>query len=473
MKTIAEIRKDGYLKRLLLLSIPIVLSNLISQLQMVIDRIFLGNYNDLYLSVLGNAMTPMWTTMSFCFSLATGASILVSQAVGAKNEDQIEEYVGALVKWNNVIPVFLFFFWLFGSEFVFTLMGVSENLMPMCVTYSRFYAPVFLLCGAGGAMTVILQTSNYTVPLVIYGVVRSALNIVLDYVLIFGKFGFPEWGIKGAAIETAIAEFIGAFVGIALVLFNKKLKTRPSLQGIWRAKLKPYIISAKLGLNTALEDFAWNIGNLVLIVILNTISEKAAGIYSIIFSIEILAVVFVGGVGGGTMTLTSESTGKRDVRQYRGITRCAYGVCLVVIVITLVACIVAPEQIIGMFTKDNETITTSGIFLLCMSINLFSKSGNIIVGNAIRGSGNTKWMFCTQVFGTCFVISLGCLFVFVFKLGILGVFLAVLLDEFVRILINLWKYFRIVGNANSDSPEWREHKENLRDDKTKSGGICA
>lgn len=71
------------------------------------------------------------------------------------------------------------------------------------------------------------------------------------------------------------------------------------------------------------------------------------------------------------------------------------------------------------------------------------------------------------------MISFGCLFVFVFKLGILGVFLAVLLDEFVRILINLWKYFRIVGNANSDSPEWREHKENLRDDKTKSGGICA
>ena len=147
-------------------------------------------------------------------------------------------------------------------------MGVSENLMPMCVTYSRFYAPVFLLCGAGGAMTVILQTSNYTVPLVIYGVVRSALNIVLDYVLIFGKFGFPEWGIKGAAIGTAIAEFIGAFVGIAIIIFNKKLKTKPSLQGIWRAKFKPYITSAKLGLNTALEDFAWNIGNLVLIVIL-------------------------------------------------------------------------------------------------------------------------------------------------------------------------------------------------------------
>lgn len=451
MKTIAEIKRDGYLKRLLLLSVPIVLSNLISQLQMVIDRIFLGNYNDLYLSALGNATTPMWTTMSFCFSLATGASILVSQAVGAQDDDKIEEYMGALVKWNNVIPVFLFFFWLFGGEIVFRLMGVSENLMPMCLSYSRYYAPVFLLAGVGGSLVALLQTSNYTVPLVIYGIVRSGLNVVLDWVLIFGKLGFPELGIKGAAIGTAIAEYGGAILGVFLVVINGKLKTKPSLHGIWHAKLKPYLISAKLGLNTALEDFAWNIGNLVLIVILNTISEKAAGIYSIIFSIEILAVVFVGGVGGGTMTLTSESTGKRDVKQYRGITRCAYGVCLVVIAVTLTACILAPEQIIGMFTKDTDTITTSTIFLLLMSINLFSKSGNIIVGNAIRGSGNTRWMFCTQIFGTCFVISLGCLFVFVCKLGILGVFLAVLLDEFVRILINLWKYFRIVGKANRDS----------------------
>ena len=52
---------------------------------------------------------------------------------------------------------------------------------------------------------------------------------------------------------------------------------------------KPYLLSAKLGVNTALEDFAWNLGNLLLIRILNAINEMAAGIYSIIFSVEVLA----------------------------------------------------------------------------------------------------------------------------------------------------------------------------------------
>ena len=93
--------KKEYLKRLLVIAVPIILSNLISQLQMLIDRIFLGRANDLYMSALSNATSPMWTTMSFCFSLSAGASILISQSVGANDKEHIEEYAGAMIKFNN------------------------------------------------------------------------------------------------------------------------------------------------------------------------------------------------------------------------------------------------------------------------------------------------------------------------------------------------------------------------------------
>ena len=151
-----------YLKRLLALAVPIILSNLISQLQMMIDRVFLGHADNLYMSALSNVNAPMWATMSFCFSLAAGASILISQSVGAGNRENIEEYAGAMIKYNNIIPVLLFFFWLFLAEPVFRIMGVSDNLMPMCLEYIRFYSPVFLLIGLARTIRVILQNSNYT-----------------------------------------------------------------------------------------------------------------------------------------------------------------------------------------------------------------------------------------------------------------------------------------------------------------------
>lgn len=441
-----------YLPGLLNIAVPIMLSNLISQLQMLIDRIFLGHVNSMYMSALGNVTSPMWTTMSFCFSIVTGASILISQSVGAGDNEHIEEYSGAMVKYNNIIPILLFFFWTFCAEFVFRLMGVSDGLMPMCLDYSRYYAPVFLITGLGGAFSVILQTSNYTKPLVIYGIIRSGVNIFLDWVMIFGRFGLPAMGIKGAAIATTIAEYSGLIFAVIFVVSSKKLNTKSSMKWVLKAHIKPYLLSAKLGVNTALEDFAWNLGNLLLIRILNAINEMAAGIYSIIFSVEVLAVVIIGAIGNGTMTLTGEAKGNNDLGKYKGVCVCAYGLCIVVGIITLGVCLAFPQQIISLFTNDKSIIASCGIYLIFISINLFAKSANIVVGNAIRGSGNTIWMLITQLFGTVWVVSVALLFVFVLKLGIAGVFLAVIVDEIVRSFINLGKYLRIVKNW--ESTDW-------------------
>lgn len=449
--TIIQTNKK-YLPGLLNIAVPIMLSNLISQLQMLIDRIFLGHVNSMYMSALGNVTSPMWTTMSFCFSIVTGASILISQSVGAGDNEHIEEYSGAMVKYNNIIPILLFFFWTFCAEFAFRLMGVSDGLMPMCLDYSRYYAPVFLITGLGGAFSVILQTSNYTKPLVIYGILRSGVNIFLDWVMIFGRFGLPAMGIKGAAIATTIAEYSGLIFAVIFVVSSKKLNTKPSMKWVLKAHIKPYLLSAKLGVNTALEDFAWNLGNLLLIRILNAINEMAAGIYSIIFSVEVLAVVIIGAIGNGTMTLTGEAKGNNDLGKYKGVCVCAYGLCIVVGIITLGVCLAFPQQIISLFTNDKSIIASCGIYLIFISINLFAKSANIVVGNAIRGSGNTIWMLITQLFGTVWVVSVALLFVFVLKLGIAGVFLAVIVDEIVRSFINLGKYLRIVKNW--ESTDW-------------------
>ena len=437
-----------YFSRLFSLAVPLILSNIINQLQMLIDRIFLGHANSLYMSVIGNANAPLWTTMSVCFSVATGASILISQNVGAKNSAKVEEYSGSLMKYHSFLPFVMFLMWFFFSRPIFLLMGVSENLLPLCVDYARYSSPVFLIQGFGIAVMVIFQTSNHTKHLAVWSLLRSLLNIFLDWVLIFGRFGFPEMGVRGAALGTTIAEYLGGLYILAAFYKSRKLSTRPAFLAVRKAGLKSYLHSARLGINTALEDFCWNFGNLAIIRILNSINELAAGIYSIVIGVEILAVVIVGALGSATMTLTSEAVGKRDKGQFKGVCISAYSICSVISIFMVLAGIFFPQQIIAIFTKDQSIITTSGIYLLLISINLFSKSGNIIIGNGIRGSGDTKWMFCTQIFGTIFVIACASLFVFCLHLGITGVFLAVLADEAVRGIINLMKYLSICKSSD-------------------------
>jgi len=433
-----------YKSKLLKIFIPIMLSNLISQIQMLIDRIFLGRMDVLYMSAVGNATAPVWTTMSFIFALSMGASILISQSVGAEDIEKGKEYAASLIKFHNVIPVLLFLFWTFASPLVFRLMGVSENVMDLCVSYTRIYAPVFLIIGLGAGYSVVFQTSNYTKPLVTYGILRSVLNIILDYVLIFGKFGFPRMEIRGAALGTTIAEFVGA-VYLLYVTISKRDRffTSPSWSQIVNAKIGKYIESIKLGVNSALEDLLWNMGNLFIIRILNTIDERAAGIYTMVFTIEVIFVVIIGALGAGTMTVSGEATGAKNLPLFRSVVGTAMLWSSIMSAVVLVAACIFPRQILGIMTTDKEVIEMSVMFLILVQFNLFGKSGNIIIGNGIRGYGDTRWMLITQIVGTVCVVGIAALFVFVFKWGMLGVFLAVILDEEIRAIVNSIRFLKI------------------------------
>jgi putative MATE family efflux protein len=436
--------KSEYKNKLVKIFVPIMLSNLISQVQMFIDRIFLGRMDILYMSAVGNAMAPVWTTMSFVFALSMGASILISHSVGENEEDRARQYAASLIKFHNGIPVALFFFWMFCSPLVYRLMGVSPNVMGLCVTYTRLYAPVFLIIGLGASYSVVFQTSNYTKPLVTYGLLRSLLNILLDYLLIFGNFGFPRMEIAGAALGTTIAEYVGALYLVYVVISKRdKFFTSPDLKTILRAKVAPYIKSIRLGVNSALEDLLWNVGNLFIIRILNTIDERAAGIYSMVFTVEMLFVIIIGSIGSGTLTLTGEATGAKDVKLYRAIVGTAVRWSFLVSAVALVFVFLFPRLTLSLFTTDAEVIEMSVLYIILVAVNLFGKSGNIIVGSGIRGYGDTKWMLFTQIMGTVSVVTGAAVCVFVFKLGMLGVFIAVLVDEAVRAVINSVRFLRI------------------------------
>ena len=142
----------NYIKRILAIAVPIMLSSLISELQMMIDRVFIGKLSLDCMSAVGNASTPIWTTMNVIFSFTTGATILVSQAYGAKKIDKAKNTLASLFKYNNILAILLFLFWLICPQVAFHLMHVDESIIGMSVDYARFYSPIFILTGIGASL---------------------------------------------------------------------------------------------------------------------------------------------------------------------------------------------------------------------------------------------------------------------------------------------------------------------------------
>ena len=424
-----------------------MLSNLISQLQMLIDRIFIGRLSLESMSAVGNATTPMWTTMSAIFALTTGAAILVSQAYGANDIDRAKDLLASLFKYNNVLGVLLFLFWLLCPQVAFHLMDVDDSIIGMSIDYARYFSPIFILMGIGASVSCLLEVSQKTQIMIWYGVSRSVANVILDYVMIFGHFGFPAMGVKGAALATTIAEFLGDAIVLIYVLYTKDLTLRPSFSRILSARFKPFTETVRYGAPAACEDFAWNIGSLYLIAMLNHVSVEAAGIHSIVFGVELIAVVLVSSVGTATLTLSGFETGKKSIRGVWDVVICSallsWGICA----FNLLIFMLIPGRILGMFTTDKNVIAAAGLYLFVVGIELFPKSGNIIFGSGIKGYGEPSWMLKTQLFGTFFVIAASSVMVLRFGMGIVEIFVLVVVDETLRFILNGAKLRRIKNAA--------------------------
>ncbi|MBR5376520.1 MAG: MATE family efflux transporter [Lachnospiraceae bacterium] len=433
----------NYIKKILMIAVPIMLSNLISQLQMLIDKIFIGRLSLESMSAVGNASTPMWTTMSVMFTLTTGATILVSQAYGADDKERARTILASLFKFNNVLGILLFLYWFYIPQTAFRLMGEDESIMGMSIDYARYFAPIFILTGIGASVSCLLQVSQKTQIMIWYGVSRSLANVALDYILIFGHLGLPAMGVKGAALATTIAELLGDLIVLIYVLTSKELVLRPSAGRILSSRLRPYLDTIRLGAPAACEDFAWSFGNIYIVAMLNKISVEAAGIHSIVFSVELIAVVLVGSIGTATLTLSGYETGKKNIKGVWDVVMNSMALSWGISVLNLVLFLLFPTQILGLFTKDPAVIGTAGLYLLIVGIDLFPKSGNIIFGSGIKGYGNPGWMLKTQLFGTAFVIIFSTVLVMGFHQGIIGIFCLVVVDETLRFALNRWKLIKI------------------------------
>jgi Na+-driven multidrug efflux pump len=104
--------------------------------------------------------------------------------------------------------------------------------------------------------------------------------------------------------------------------------------------------------------------------------------------------------------------------------------------------IILPKQILAIFTNDVSYISYASSFLLIVSVTMFPKAINNVIGLGIRGMGDTKWMLYGQILGTVLVITLSYIFIFIAKMGLMGIFIVFLIDEFVRGMINIFRFWK-------------------------------
>jgi putative MATE family efflux protein len=428
--------QNRYFKDIFVIAVPIIIQGMVFQLQVLINRAFLGNLKAEYLTAIGNATAPYQATLDAATSATMGLTILISRKMGAKDYREVHEHMDTSIFFNTLISILLFLLWFFFSDSIFLLMGVTPDLIGYCDQYVKIIGMYLLLFGPDISIQAALQGMGETKPIMYAGIYKVAMNIFLDWCLIFGNLGFPELELTGAAIASSAANISSALLLILYVRSSKKLRLTDGPRRSLRPNPKMYREAMRLGLPAGMEIVAWNVGNLFLVRLMNNLDDSAVGMYSLIMVIESITFLVSSGIGRGSLTLIGHKIGANRAEESTKIILQAtlYNLGILGVLITLY--ILFAEPILSLFCVDRALVRASVPYFIIVCISVLPKSLNVEAGSGIRAYGDTKWMLYTQIFGAVFVAVVAYFFVYACGMDIAAIYITLLLDETVRGIIN-------------------------------------
>lgn len=426
--------------RILSIALPIMVQSLVQYALVFTDTAFIGHYQEEGLSAISNTIAPYFMLQSFFFALSQGATILIAQNIGAGRPDKSGRYAEVSLFVHVLVSFLYLLFWQSMGSTVVYLMGARGVVAELATSYIETMAFNYLFLGVGMTLAAVFEGVGKTYPIMVAAIVRCLLNVVLDWIMIFGNFGFPEMGIRGAALATVISEGVGMAVGL---LYFLKLKLLPiSFKGIFTPSWKFYREVLRVGLPVGLEYSLWTAGQVGIIAMLNRISALAAGHFSVLNLIMEFSVNIYIGIGIAAMNLVGTATGARDPVFARQAAQRAIlisqGICVAVAILY----ISLPEFIVGVFITDPGSAAGLTPIIWVLALTIFPKALNVVAGSSIRGTGDTRWMFYTQIAGTIMVLAAAAFFLFGLEWGIRGMMFAVLADEGLRAIINYLRFHR-------------------------------
>lgn len=385
-------------KEILAVAWPLIIANSFWNLQLTIDRIFLGMYST---EALGAAMAVMgvfWVPMALLQQTASYIITFVAQYSGAKEYDKIGSSVWQAF-YVSLIGGIGFLLLNLGSQSFFAAIGHSENIALLEVGYFNSLAysalPTALTAVISGFFTGLGKTKT------VIGInfIGLLLNIILDYLFIFGNYGFPKLGIEGAGYATAIAAYGSSIYGCYLLFnANNELTYKVKSQRRFNFSLAKQFLKYGIpsGLQWALEGLAFTAFLIIMGRLKN--GEAALASSSIAVTVMMLSVLPSMGVAQAVMTLVGQSLGEKNPSKAESTTWDGVKISSIYMCSVALTFYIIPEFYLSWFqNKENimlwtEVSTVVPMLLKIVGIFTILDSMYLNISFALKGAGDTRFV---------------------------------------------------------------------------------
>lgn len=380
--------KNSY-RQILNISIPIMIGSLAYHVVNIIDTAFLGRVGEIELaaSAIGGTLYFVLSTIGYGFSI--GTQITIARRAGENRTERIGEVIDNSIYAMVFFMLAIFIFLKYLSPTALGILLSSKEVYTVTIEYLEYrsYGIFFpLLSMVPRALFVGLGNTRIIITA---GVIEAICNIFFDYCLIFGRLGFPQLGIVGAAIASVVSEGIFLFT-YTVYLFYKGYVRRYKLLAFKRSD--PKLIQNLLSLSSpiVLQNMFSLGGWFIFFVIIERISAHALAISNIVKSIYFVMMIPIWAFAATTNTIISNTVGQRKMHKIgKAILRLimlSFGSTL--LFTSIVALL--PKTILSICTNNQALIDDSVTTLFITLIALLMFSVSTILFNTVVGLGDTR-----------------------------------------------------------------------------------
>ena len=426
------------MKSLCKIAVPVTLQSMLQASFSIVDQIMIGQLGETNISAVG-----LGSNFSLIFSVVIGAigavaGILIAQFMGA--EDKKEAWCSFDVSLICGIMISALFL-LAAGAFPLQILGLYTEDMSIINTgavYFRIVAFSYIPMAVSNILSAWLRCREHaTIPfLASFGAV--AVNTGLNYLLIFGKFGFPRMEIKGAAIATLISQLFNlVFIVIGFVVCNRRDGDKPVLSlRFKKITIRDYLVMI---MPILVSEFLWSLGQNVESAVYGHLGTSNLAAYTLTGPIQGLIVGALSGLSAAAGVMIGKRLGRKEYDEaYAESKKIMYaGLAGSVVVASLL--ILLAGVYTGLYRVDNSVKELGKILLIVFALYAPVKVENMILsGGIIRSGGNTKIIMVIDIVGTwCIGIPLCLLAAYVFRWGIVGVYALLTTEEIFRLAVAL------------------------------------
>lgn len=437
-----------YYKQILIIGLPILLGQLGVIITGFVDTMMVGRYSTESLAS-ASFVNNLFNLMNIvCLGFSYGLTPIVSAYYAKGDKTRIGELVKTALALNLLFGLFcgviMFVLYFFLDE-----MGQPKELLPLMRPY---YIVILLsmfplvLVNALRQFTDGITDTKLGMIILLGG---NVLNVVGNWVLIYGKLGFPELGLYGAGVSTLIARVVMlvSYIVCVCILVNYREYFRGFIDGI--VKLKDFIEIGKLSLPVSLQMGMETAIFTIAAIFVGWLGADSLAAYQVIISMGTLGFMVYYSFGASMSIMIANYTGLGDTVRIKRCAQAGYHIILASAVLASVILLLCGRSAIGLFTTDENVIKIALMIIIPWMIYQFGDATQVAYANALRGIKCVMpvmqyafWAYMVLGIPVCY------LFAFPLKGGIVGVFLSFAVSLFAAGVLFMYRFYKELKKDN-------------------------